>query len=313
MSRYYPGFLAALFLVLLRIAIGWHFLYEGLEKVESRIKDKKPFSAEIYLRNATGPLAPSFRGLIPDVDGLEALDPDKLKSTWAADVEDVAKHYAFDEDQRTKAKALLEKQIQWTVYWFDDPANAEKKQKYLHDLEVVEKTERNPNALSYDQERAWDSRRSLESDRRELTKPILDQEKAFEDSLVALATPEQRKGAGSLNEHYSTLDVLNVATPYGLVAIGVCLILGFLTPWSALGAAMFLAMIYLSMPPWPGLPPNPKAEGHYWIVSKNLVEMLACLVLATVPTGHWVGLDALILGGRRRRRLAAKNAAAESA
>ena len=34
MSRYYPGFLAAFFIVLLRIAIGWHFLYEGCEKVE---------------------------------------------------------------------------------------------------------------------------------------------------------------------------------------------------------------------------------------------------------------------------------------
>ena len=35
MSRYHPGFLAALFIVLLRIAIGWHFLHEGLEKVKS--------------------------------------------------------------------------------------------------------------------------------------------------------------------------------------------------------------------------------------------------------------------------------------
>ena len=57
-SRNYPGFLGALFLVLLRIAIGWHFLTEGLEKVESTRYGKQPFSAEIYLRNATGPLAP---------------------------------------------------------------------------------------------------------------------------------------------------------------------------------------------------------------------------------------------------------------
>ena len=64
-------------------------------------------------------------------------------------------------------------------------------------------------------------------------------------------------------------------------------------------------MIYLSMPPWPGLPPNPKAEGHYLIVSKNLIELIACLVIATTPSGHWIGLDALFFGGRRRRRLAA--------
>lgn len=311
MSRYYPGFLTALFLILLRIAIGWHFLYEGLEKVESRIKDRKPFSAEIYLRNATGPLGPSFRALIPDVDGVEVLDPDLLKATWAADVEDIAKHYGFTAEQRERAKKLLDEQILWSVHWFDDPANAEKKQKYLHDLDVVEKTEHNPDALSFDRERAWDERPLLEADRRALTKPILEQQRAFEESIVALATPEQAKGAGPVTEQPTTLELLNVITPYGLVAIGICLMLGFLTPWAAVGAALFLAMIYLSMPPWPGLPPNPKAEGHYWIVSKNLVEMLACLVLATTPTGHWVGLDALVFGASRRRRLAraaAKNA-----
>ncbi len=70
-------------------------------------------------------------------------------------------------------------------------------------------------------------------------------------------------------------------------------------------------MIYLSMPPWPGLPPNPKAEGHYLIVSKNLVELIACLVIATTPSGHWVGFDALFFGARRRRRLAARRARAE--
>ncbi len=69
-------------------------------------------------------------------------------------------------------------------------------------------------------------------------------------------------------------------------------------------------MIYLSMPPWPGLPPNPKAEGHYLIVSKNLVELIACLVIATTPSGHWIGLDALFFGARRRRRLAAQAAPA---
>ena len=91
---------------------------------------------------------------------------------------------------------------------------------------------------------------------------------------------------------------------FGLVAIGVCLILGILTLLAALSGAAFLAMIYFSMPPWPGLPPNPRAEGHYWIVSKNLVELIACLVIATTPSGHWIGFDALFFGARRRRRLA---------
>ena len=101
-------------------------------------------------------------------------------------------------------------------------------------------------------------------------------------------------------------------TIISLIAIGFCMIAGFLTPIAAISAAGFLAMIYLSMPPWPGTPPNPRAEGHYLIVSKNLVELLACLVIATTPSGHWVGLDALFFGARRRRRLARNLANAET-
>jgi uncharacterized membrane protein YphA (DoxX/SURF4 family) len=164
--------------------------------------------------------------------------------------------------------------------------------------------------------------------------PIVGQEKTMREAVAKLATPDQVKAAGATREsvqsllgkvgispsagslasaassssppsQWTSLDVLNAATMYGLVAIGGCLILGLFTPMAAISAAAFLAMIYFSMPPWPGLPPNPKAEGHYLIVSKNLLEMIACLVIATTPSGHWIGFDAIFFGARRRRRLAA--------
>ena len=68
------------------------------------------------------------------------------------------------------------------------------------------------------------------------------------------------------------------------------------------------------MPPWPGLPEG-ITEGHYRYVNKNLIEMLACLVLASTPNGLWIGLDAVLFGwiGRgRRRREAAEAAEAEA-
>ena len=67
-------------------------------------------------------------------------------------------------------------------------------------------------------------------------------------------------------------------------------------------------MLYLAIPPWPGLPPIPIAEGHYWIVNKNLVEMIACLLLAATASGYWFGLDRLFFGARRRRRWARREA-----
>jgi len=57
---------------------------------------------------------------------------------------------------------------------------------------------------------------------------------------------------------------------------------------------MFLLSFYLAMPPLPGWPDPPRAEGHYLLINKNIIEMLALLALATLPTGRWAGLDGLL-------------------
>lgn len=328
MTRHYPGFLAAFFIILLRIAIGWHFLYEGMEKYDSTRYGKDLFSAEIYLRNANGPLAPYFRELLPDVDGRETLDLAKLKTAWKQDVDGMAGHFGYTDTQRAEASKRLDEAERWADRWFSDPENSEKRTKYLHDLDQIQKTEQDPRSMEFELERTWEDRRARDSDRRALIAPLAERGKDLRDSVAKLATSDQVRtggapllyrlkhrtaslasdddaiGAADAARPWTRLDVINFATTYGLIAIGACLILGFLTPLAALGAIAFLAMIYLSMPPWPGLPANPKAEGHYLIVSKNLIELIACLVIATTPNGHWIGLDALFFGARRRRRLA---------
>src|SRR5260370_38393703 len=49
------------FLVLLRLAIGWHFTFEAREKLTS-----DTWSSDAYLRGAVGPLAPEFRWMAGD-------------------------------------------------------------------------------------------------------------------------------------------------------------------------------------------------------------------------------------------------------
>ena len=53
-------------------------------------------------------------------------------------------------------------------------------------------------------------------------------------------------------------------------------------------------MLYAAMPPLPWVPEVTRTEGKYLFVNKNLVEMLALLVLATSRTGYWIGLDGLV-------------------
>ncbi len=294
--------LGATFLVLLRVAIGWHFLYEGLEKYQATVQGK-PFSAEGYLRNANGPFAPYFRGMLADPNGLDLLIPERLKKSWADAAAGMEGHYGFDGDQRAKVKDLLAEADVWADYWFHAPDNANDVAKYMRDLRGAIEAERDPNALSYQRERARETRTALAVDRPKLIAPIVERTDALKGAIETLATPEQ-KGRGPYRPPTTFLDLANVMTMYGLIAMGACLILGLLTPLSALGAATFLGMIYLSMPPWPGLPAPPNVEGHYFIVSKNLIELIACLLIATTPSAHWVGLDALLFGARRRRRLA---------
>jgi uncharacterized membrane protein YphA (DoxX/SURF4 family) len=64
--------LTRVFLVLLRLAIGWHFLFEGIEKIQSvdlgPTETNRPWSSEGYLREACGPLGEYFRRAAGDPD-----------------------------------------------------------------------------------------------------------------------------------------------------------------------------------------------------------------------------------------------------
>ena len=63
-------------------------------------------------------------------------------------------------------------------------------------MRQVEQTERDPQSLSYQKERAWDARRGLEADRRSLIAPLVERQKELRDAVAKLATPDQIKSAG---------------------------------------------------------------------------------------------------------------------
>lgn len=89
----------------------------------------------------------------------------------------------------------------------------------------------------------------------------------------------------------SMLSFVNSLNMYGLVILGLGLILGLFTRWIAIGGALLLLMFYLINPPLPGLYYTTPTEGHYLIINKNLIEMMALVALAFIPTGKFFGLD----------------------
>ena len=305
-----------MFLVLLRVAIGWHFFYEGTQKILSTPEGKSSilgqlfpapsgpvFTAEPYLRASSGPLASHFRHLIPDADSRDKLDPTAIKANFAVIYARISDHYNFDTDQRKKADGIVKDRGEVVDDWFESLENRERVQKYLDELAEVEKIEANPEALAYELENARTERKTAETDRKDLVKEVTPWSETLRDSLVALATPAQAKEAGEYQAPWTQMDWIDRSTMYGLTAIGFCLIFGLFTPLAALGGAGYLLSFYLSMPPWPGLPEG-ITEGHYRYINKNLIEMIALLVLAATPNGLWIGLDALLFGwiGRAERR-----------
>lgn len=93
-----------------------------------------------------------------------------------------------------------------------------------------------------------------------------------------------------------TVDVL---VAIALAAVGLGLMLGLLTQLACAGGIALLALFYVSAVPMSGLP-EPRTEGAYLIVNKNLIELVALAVIVTFRTGRIAGLDRWFADRRRR-------------
>jgi uncharacterized membrane protein YphA (DoxX/SURF4 family) len=93
-------------IVLLRLSIGWQFLYEGLWKFNT-LNTTTPWTAEGYLRNAQGPFRNTFRNMTGDPNDLDWLDKDKVTAKWDDWLNRFAAHYGADEKQQADLSKLL--------------------------------------------------------------------------------------------------------------------------------------------------------------------------------------------------------------
>lgn len=98
---------AIVLIVLLRISIGWQFLYEGLWKIDS-LSTAKPWTAEGYLKNAAGPFRDHFRNMTGDPDDMNWLDAEKMTAKWDAWRDKFVAHYGLDEKQAARLNDLLD-------------------------------------------------------------------------------------------------------------------------------------------------------------------------------------------------------------
>ena len=157
--------------------------------------------------------------------------------------------------------------------------------------------------LSY----AWGK---IQAKRAELVNPVKALDQELKEKAEGLLTLEQL-GLGPAPKPWTTLRISDTMTIAGLTILGSMLLLGLWTRFAAIMAAVMLFMFYMAMPPLPGLPEAPGPE-HSFIVNKNLIEVLALLAIAALPTGRWFGADGMLgrwWGLRKAKKRAAKQAA----
>lgn len=102
----------------------------------------------------------------------------------------------------------------------------------------------------------------------------------------------------SIADNPGLLRFADLANEWGLVLIGMSLIVGLLSRPAIIAGIALLGMYYLSHPPFVGMDFAAPSEGKYIWVDKNLIELTALAVLYMFPSSRRIGLDRLIFGAK---------------
>ena len=100
----------------------------------------------------------------------------------------------------------------------------------------------------------------------------------------------------------SALQIVDMMNIWGQILIGLGLIAGCMTRAASIAGALMLCLYYVANPPLIGMDFGVPSEGSYLIVNRNLIEMIALIVVAFFPTSQVVGLDRFLASLWQRRR-----------
>ncbi len=315
-------------IVLLRIAIGWHFFYEGVHKFDPN----DDFSSKGFLGQAKGPAAPLFYAMLPDLDGSKRIEIQEIDFTnksnrkvnvktfiayenaWDQYYADFCRHYANRINDGTK-KRLDDVFFRYKDSLHAGAAGVEGDVKaHLESMKRFEELKQTQeNDAQFEQVRRWDTMMGYRTEAAGWTNMLDDMSNALQSDLSRIISPQLAGTTGEIvtkpertmipNPFIpSQMRLLDLAVSVGLTAIGFCMMLGFCNRLACLGGAAFLVNVLLTTWPVPGVhPPLPTAVGNFLFVSKDAVELIGCLLLASIPAGRWGGLDFFLwnFGGKQ--------------
>jgi uncharacterized membrane protein YphA (DoxX/SURF4 family) len=86
------------------------------------------------------------------------------------------------------------------------------------------------------------------------------------------------------------VDFINI---WGMILVGLGLIIGLFTRWASSGGAIMLFFYFVAYPPIPGFMTGVPAEGSYLWVNRNLIEFFVLIAFIFISTDYLFGLDRL--------------------
>jgi uncharacterized membrane protein YphA (DoxX/SURF4 family) len=182
----------------------------------------------------------------------------------AAKAEEKLKSVIVDEKEEAEFRAWLMDNPHEVAYW--------------HKLQ----RSKSGNEVPFERPRLSEQQAKVYAQRSKLKAEVTTIERELEADLYNVLSAERRVDHKPLASEVTTLAKFDKFLMYSLMAIGVCLMAGFLTRLAAFGGAFFLLSVVGTQPPWvmDALPAYEQA-----------IEMLALLVIATTASGRWLGLD----------------------
>jgi uncharacterized membrane protein YphA (DoxX/SURF4 family) len=260
--------------------------------------------------------------------------PGPLKKEWTDYAQRFFDYYKLDDAARKRVDTLVTKHENETVRWLlEGDKKVPKQSSATGTIEVTKKTpervreylakvnevheirDKYVPAVSDGAKAKLDKAVAEEkAQRANLLADLNERTEKMNADLRGLLTYEQRRIAPMPDvdvkaveqpKEWERLEQLNSAVRWGLLAVGIGLMIGLFTRFACLGGVLLLVAFYLPAPPAPLGLADSQAREHFFAVNWNVIEALALLTLATTRTGRWFGVDGLLqflLPWRRRQR-----------
>ncbi|MBQ3333519.1 MAG: DoxX family membrane protein [Thermoguttaceae bacterium] len=309
-------------LVLTRVAIGWHFLFEGIWKMQP----ENGFSSKGFLGMAQGPTKGFYYLFLPDHDGSERLQMAEVVSgkmedgkfvkgqsfgwtlpvfetEWYRFYEKFQAQYQLSDEQKKSCDAIFNQYVDSLRSCTVEQRDAIRE--FLGGRERNEKHLGATHGAEHQKIWDWDQQMKLRS---EGSKMADVPEKMGENMRLALweeLTGAQKNLGEMPRLVYGTnkvpgasivtkipfikkfaqptrLGLLDLMVTVGLSAIGVCLMCGFCTRLAAIAGACFMFNVCLSQFPWPSVYPYSPEVVGHFMIFSKDSAELLALLILAV-------------------------------